>query len=90
VYNQFVIRCDRRDQLQAYLKERGIGTGVYYPLSLHQQPCFASLGYRAGDFPVSEKTAAEVLALPVNPEVTAEDVEYVCENIQSFYAGLLN
>jgi dTDP-4-amino-4,6-dideoxygalactose transaminase len=90
VYNQFVIRCERRDQLQAYLKERGIGTGVYYPLSLHEQPCFASLGYQAGDFPASEKTAAEVLALPVNPEVSAEDIEYVCESIRSFYGGLLN
>jgi dTDP-4-amino-4,6-dideoxygalactose transaminase len=85
VYNQFVIRCSERDGLQAYLKERGIGSEVYYPLCLHQQSCFASLGYGAGDFPVSEKAATEVLALPVNPEVSAADVEYVCENIKSFY-----
>ncbi len=86
VWNQFVVRCARRDRLQTYLKEHGIGTEVYYPLSLHQQTCFASLGYRAGDFPVSEKAAAEVLALPVNPEVSAADIEYVCDCIRSFYA----
>ncbi len=85
VFNQFVIRCAERDRLQAYLKERGIGSEVYYPLSLHQQTCFASLGYRAGDFPVSEKAASEVLALPVNPEVLAADIEYVCESVRSFY-----
>ena len=88
IYNQFVIRCARRDRLQAYLKERGIGTEVYYPLSLHQQTCFASLGYQAGDFPVSEKAAGEVLALPVNPEVSATDIEYVCDTIRSFYEGV--
>lgn len=86
VYNQFVIRCHTRDRLQAYLKERGIGAEVYYPLSLHQQTCFASLGYHAGDFPVSEKAAAEVLALPVNPAVSAADIEYIVDNIRSFYS----
>ena len=85
IYNQFVIRCQARDRLQTHLKERGIGTEVYYPLSLHQQTCFASLGYRAGDFPESEKAASEVLALPVNPEVSAEDIDYVCDAIRSFY-----
>lgn len=85
IYNQFVIRCAQRDRLQAYLRERGIGSEVYYPLSLHQQQCFASLGYHAGDFPVSEKAANEVLALPVNPEVSSDDVEYVCENIMAYY-----
>ena len=85
IYNQFVIRCEQRDRLQAFLKERGIGTAIYYPLSLHQQACFASLGYHAGDFPVSEKAAAEVLALPVNPDVSPSDVEYVCDAIRSFY-----
>jgi len=86
VYNQFVMRCAARDRLQAHLKERGIGTEVYYPLSLHQQPCFASLGYHAGDFPVSERTASEVLALPVNPEVSMADITYICDSIRSFYA----
>jgi dTDP-4-amino-4,6-dideoxygalactose transaminase len=86
VYNQFVVRCQNRDKLQASLKEHGIGTEVYYPLPLHLQSCFADLGYRAGDFPVSEQAAADVLALPVNPEVSAADIEYVCEAIQRFYS----
>ena len=86
VYNQFSIRCADRDRLQAYLKERGIGCEVYYPLPLHLQKCFADLGYRAGEFPVSEQLAAESLALPVNPEISAEDITYVCETIQGFYA----
>jgi dTDP-4-amino-4,6-dideoxygalactose transaminase len=85
VYNQFVIRCADRDRLQAYLKQHGVGTAVYYPLSLHLQPCFAGLGYKKGDFPVSEQVSAEVLALPVNPEVSLEDVAYVCEMIRAFY-----
>jgi len=85
IYNQFVIRCAERDCLQAFLRERGIGSEVYYPLSLHQQECFAWLGYHAGDFPVSENTASEVLALPVNPGVSAEDIEYVCESIVAYY-----
>jgi dTDP-4-amino-4,6-dideoxygalactose transaminase len=86
VYNQFVIRCAHRDALQKDLKERGIGTEVYYPLSLHQQECFGSLGYKEGDFPASEKAAHEVLALPVNPEVSADDIDYICDAIKSFYS----
>lgn len=85
VYNQFVIRCAGRDKLQAHLKEHGIGSEVYYPLCLHLQTCFADLGYKVGDFPVSEQASGEVLALPVNPEVSAEDIEYVCGAIRSFY-----
>lgn len=85
IYNQFVIRCARRDQLREFLKEQGIGTEVYYPVPLHLQHCFADLGYKAGDFPASEKAASEVLALPVNPEVSFDDIEYVCQAIASFY-----
>jgi len=85
VYNQFVIRCTGRDKLQAHLKQQGIGSEVYYPLGLHLQTCFADLGYKAGDFPVSEQASGEVLALPVNPEVSSEDIEYICGAIRSFY-----
>jgi dTDP-4-amino-4,6-dideoxygalactose transaminase len=86
VYNQFVVRCPQRDELRAHLSERGIGSEMYYPLPLHLDQCFRELGYRAGDFPVSERLAAEALALPVNPEVSAEDIEQVCEAIADFYA----
>jgi len=85
IYNQFSILCQRRDQLQAYLKENGIGTEVYYPLPLHLQVCFAGLGYKLGDFPVSERLAAESLALPVYPELAGDDIEYVCRTVKAFY-----
>jgi dTDP-4-amino-4,6-dideoxygalactose transaminase len=85
IYNQFVIRCERRDALQEYLKKHGIGTEVYYPLPLHLQTCYEFLGHKPGDFPVSEKLAANSLALPIHSELAAEDIEYVCEAIRNFY-----
>ncbi len=85
VYNQFVIRCPRRDALKEHLKQNGIGSEVYYPIPLHLQPCYTHLGYRKGDFPVSERLAAESLALPVYGDLPAEDVEYVCATIHRFY-----
>jgi dTDP-4-amino-4,6-dideoxygalactose transaminase len=86
IYNQFCIVSPRRDELQAYLKENGVGTEVYYPLPLHLQVCFQELGYKAGDFPVSERLAKESLALPVHPELAAHEVEHICRMIQAFYA----
>jgi len=86
IYNQFVIRTSQRDALQECLKKQGIGTEVYYPLPLHLQPCYSELGYRRGDFPISEKLAAESLALPVHCELASEDIEHVCQAIRSFYA----
>jgi dTDP-4-amino-4,6-dideoxygalactose transaminase len=85
VYNQFVIRCADRDRLKAHLKEQGIGSEVYYPLPLHLQPCYADLGHKLGDFPISEKLAAESLALPVHSELAKEDMGYICEAIRAFY-----
>jgi dTDP-4-amino-4,6-dideoxygalactose transaminase len=86
VYNQFCIVAARRDELQAYLKANGVGSEVYYPLPLHLQVCFADLGYKQNDFPVSERLALESLALPVHSELAEEDLDYVCSVIRSFYA----
>ena len=86
VYNQYVIRVPRRDELKDFLAGRGVATGIYYPLSLHQQECFRSWGYRPGDFPESERAAAEVLALPVYPELSDEQVAYVAGAIREFFA----
>ena len=85
VYNQFVIRCGRRDELRAWLSSHGVGTEVYYPLPLHLQPALAAYGYRAGDFPVSERLAGEVLALPIFAELTENEISAVAGLIREFY-----
>lgn len=85
VYHQYVLRAQRRDDLVAHLRERQIGAGVYYPLSLHQQKCFADLGYKAGDFPNAERIAQEVVALPIYPELTDAQQDAVVEAIAAFY-----
>ncbi|TFG39182.1 MAG: transcriptional regulator, partial [Syntrophobacterales bacterium] len=86
VYNQFVIRVEeKRDELKAFLQERGVGTAIYYPLPLHLQHCFRSLGYGEGDFPVAEHAAAHTLALPIFPELTDAQIEYVVDCIRRFY-----
>jgi dTDP-4-amino-4,6-dideoxygalactose transaminase len=85
IFNQFTIRADRRDDLQAFLKSREIGTSIYYPLSLHLQPCFAYLGYREGSCPESERASREVLSLPIYPELTRDQLDEVVDAIRSFY-----
>jgi dTDP-4-amino-4,6-dideoxygalactose transaminase len=85
IYNQFVVCGERRDELQAHLKDHGIGCEVYYPLPLHLQRCYAFLGHQTGDYPVSEKLATESLALPIQSELASDDVEHVCRTIQRFY-----
>lgn len=84
VYNQYVIRTDRRDALAAHLAEAGVATAIYYPKPLHLQQCFASLGYRAGDLPNAERACAEVLALPVYPELGEERVQRIAELVIEF------
>ncbi len=85
-YHQYVIRTADRDALKAHLGDNGVASGVYYPLCLHLQECFAPLGYKAGDLPVAEAASAEVLALPIFPELTPEQVDYVAATIMSYFA----
>ena len=87
VFHQYVLRAPRRDELRAFLTENGIGTEVYYPLPLHLQASLQSLGYQQGDFPAAERAAAEVLALPIYPELRDEEVESVVEGVRRFYQG---
>ncbi|GAB4336204.1 MAG: DegT/DnrJ/EryC1/StrS family aminotransferase [Candidatus Abyssubacteria bacterium] len=84
VFNQYVIRSDRRDALRRFLADKGIGTEIYYPLPLHMQRCFAPLGYRQGDFPESERAAAESLAIPMFPYLAAEQRVMVADAIKEF------
>ena len=86
VFHQYVIRAPRRDELRKFLGDRKIGTEIYYPIPLHLQPCFAYLGYSAGDLPESERAAHEVLALPMFPELTEAEQKYVVESIAEFYS----
>ena len=86
IYNQYVIRVSsKRDALKQFLQDNGIGTDIYYPLCLHEQECFKSLGYKPGDFPESEKAAREVLALPIYPELTEEQIRYVAGRVKEFF-----
>jgi dTDP-4-amino-4,6-dideoxygalactose transaminase len=86
VYHQYVIRARRRDDLRQFLTDRNIGSEIYYPIPIHLQPVFAYLGYREGDLPESERAAREVLALPMFPELTEDEQQWVVESIAEFYS----
>jgi len=85
IYNQYTLRVPRRDELQEHLKNKRIGSSVYYPLPLHLQPCFAYLGYSEGAFPESEKASKDVISLPVYPELTTGQLDEVISAVREFY-----
>ena len=86
IFHQYTIRAERRDGLVEHLKARGIGCAVYYPTALHLQPCFAHLGYRRGSLPVTEAAMADVLSLPIYPELTAAQQDLVVDAVRGYYA----
>jgi dTDP-4-amino-4,6-dideoxygalactose transaminase len=90
IWNQYTLRVlgpGRRDALRAHLSARGVGSEIYYPLPLHEQACFADLGYKPEDFPWAHRLAGEVLSLPIYPELPAEQIEQVCAGVGEFLAG---
>ena len=84
IYNQYVIRVPKRDELRKFLGERTIGNEVYYPVPLHLQKCFAALGYKEGDMPNAEAAAKETIALPIYPELTEAQIRYVAATVREF------
>jgi len=84
VYHLYVVRCDDRDGLMAHLKKAGIGTGIHYPIPLHLQKAYSAMGYKLGDFPVCEELAAQIVSLPMYPQLTSEQQKRVVEEIVSF------
>jgi len=86
VFHQYTIRTKKRDELADFLKEKGIGTGVHYPIPIHKQPYYMELGYR-DSLPISEKAAEEVLSLPVHPALSGDDVQKIIKEINGFYAN---
>ena len=85
VYHLYVILADNRDGLQKFLMAKNIATGLHYPLPLHLQKAYAHLGHKKGDFPVAEHTAERLLSLPMYPELTEEQIDYVCTSIKDFF-----
>jgi len=85
VHHLFPVCVQRRDAMSEFIKQRGVDTGIHYPIPLHLQPAFRSLGHKSGDFPVSEKIAAETLSLPIFPEMTSEQLNHVCSSIGEFF-----
>ncbi|HKS35796.1 MAG TPA: DegT/DnrJ/EryC1/StrS family aminotransferase, partial [Verrucomicrobiae bacterium] len=87
IFNQYVIRVSRRDELKAALEAKGVGTEIYYPVPMHLQECFAYLGQKEGAFPESEGAAKETLALPIYPELTDQQARHVVQCVQGFFSG---
>ena len=87
IFHLYVIRVDERDKLSQYLLSQGIPTQIHYPIPIHLQVAYKELGYKKGDFPVAEKLAREILSLPMHPELTSNEIRYICQKIKSFYRG---
>jgi len=85
IYHMYVIQVPRRDELQTWLKERGIGTGIHYPVPIHIQNAMRNYGGKKGDFPVTEKIVDQILSIPQYPELTDEAIRTVASSIQDFY-----
>jgi dTDP-4-amino-4,6-dideoxygalactose transaminase len=85
IFNQYVIRTKRRDELKSALQKKGVSTEIYYPVPMHLQECFAYLGHKAGAFPQSEQAANETLALPIYPELTQQQADYVVQSVSEFF-----
>jgi len=87
IYHQYTLKVEKRDELKDFLKSREIGLDTYYPLPLHLQECYKDLGYKPGDLPVSEKLALNVISLPIFPELTSDEQDFVVDSIKEFYKG---
>jgi dTDP-4-amino-4,6-dideoxygalactose transaminase len=87
VYHLYIIRTRKRDELQKYLSENGIGIGLHYPIPLHLQKAYVDLGYDEGDFPITEKVASEILSLPMYPQISTDQQQYVATKIKEFYSS---
>jgi dTDP-4-amino-4,6-dideoxygalactose transaminase len=85
VFHQYVIRPRERDKLREFLNQNGIGCGIYYPYTIHLQPCYQGLGYQEGRFKEAERAAREVLALPIYPELTEKQQELVVHTVEQFF-----
>ena len=85
VWHQYVVRTDKRNELQEYLKQKGIGTLIHYPIPPHRQKCYAHLGYKKGDFPIAEKMADTALSLPIYPGLQQNQINYITKSIESFF-----
>jgi len=85
VYHLYVIKCEKREELQKFLNENGISTGIHYPIPIHLQKAYSDLGYKKGDLPVTEACSKEILSLPMYAELTDEEIRYICEKIKEFY-----
>ena len=87
IYNQYIVRVEKRDKLRRYLAAKEISTEIYYPVPFHKQECFSYLGYKPGDFPMAEQAADTSIALPIYPELTVEQLTYVVDTIKEFVAN---